>query len=205
MDLESITLYLAMKHLEALEIHAESNSGLGQGTVGYSTITRCLRKRSFPHSSESAEEEPGIRSCDPIDRAILQALNQQPFSSLRQLAKRTLIPAISIRYRLVDRMGYKIKHCKCVLHRLSAARKQTRVTVSRNLLDLLHSLQHQGWKYVGTLDEAWFCFSNQHKQIWLPEDEDPPRNARPMISSPKPMLTVVWNPHRFYVIKDLPR
>jgi hypothetical protein len=76
MDLESITLYLTMKHLGALEIHAEINNVLGQGTVGYSTRTRYLRKQSFPHSSDSAEEQPEIGSSDPIDRAILQALNE---------------------------------------------------------------------------------------------------------------------------------
>jgi hypothetical protein len=52
-------------------------------------------------------------------------------------------------------------------------------------LDLLYSLQQQDWKYIVTFDEAWFYFSNQHEQIWLAEDEYPPRNARPMISSPK--------------------
>jgi hypothetical protein len=109
MDLESITLYLAMKHLGALEIHAEINNVLGQGNVRYSTLTRHLRKRSFPHSSESAEEEPEIGSWGPIDHGILQALNEQPFSSLQQLGKTTLIPATTIRYHLVDRMGYKIK------------------------------------------------------------------------------------------------
>ena len=135
MDLESITLYLAMKRLGAHDIHAEINDVLGQGTVGYSTITRYLRKRSFPQSCESAEEKAEIGSCGSIDHAILQALNEQPFASLRQLAKRILIPTTTIRYHLVNRMGYKIKHCKWVTHRLSAAQKQTRVTISRSLLD----------------------------------------------------------------------
>jgi hypothetical protein len=43
MDLESITLDLAMKHLGALEIHAKINTVLGQDTVGSSTITRYLQ------------------------------------------------------------------------------------------------------------------------------------------------------------------
>jgi hypothetical protein len=42
MERESITLYLAMQHLRALEIHAEINNILGQSTLGYSTITRYL-------------------------------------------------------------------------------------------------------------------------------------------------------------------
>jgi hypothetical protein len=96
MDLESITLYLAMKGLGARVIHAEINDVLGQGPVGYSTITRYLRKRSFPQFCESAEEEAEIGSSDLIDHAILQALNEQPFASLRQLAKRILIPRTTI-------------------------------------------------------------------------------------------------------------
>jgi hypothetical protein len=87
MDLESITLYLARKHLGVLDIHTGINSVLGQGIVGYSTRSRYMRKRTFPHSSESAEEEAKIGSCDAIDRVIRQSVNEQPFSSLRQLAK----------------------------------------------------------------------------------------------------------------------
>jgi hypothetical protein len=45
------------------------------------------------------------------------------------------------------------------------------------------------------LDEAWLYFSTQHDQIWLPEDENTATNARPMISSPRTILPVVWNPH----------
>jgi hypothetical protein len=116
-----------------------------------------------------------------------------------------MIPATTIRYDLVDRMGQKIKDYKRVPHRLSAVHKQTRVTISRSLLDLLHSLQHEGWKYVVTVDESWFYFSNQHEQISLPKDEDPPTNAQPMISSPKTMLSVVCNPHGFHVIGVLPK
>jgi hypothetical protein len=77
--------------------------------------------------------------------------------------------------------------------------------ISRTLLELLHSRQHQGWRSIVTLDESWFYFSHQHGQIWLPDDEDPPTNARPVISRPKTMPAVVWNPHRFHVIKALPR
>jgi hypothetical protein len=71
---------------------------------------------------------------------------------------------------------------------------QTRVATSKRLLDLLGSVQHQGWKYLVTLDEAWFYFSNQHEQIEFPDQENPPTIQRQTISSPKTMLTVVWIP-----------
>jgi hypothetical protein len=72
-------------------------------------------------------------------------------------------------------------------------------------LDLLGSAQHQGWKYLVTLDEAWFYLSNQHEQIWPPDQEDPPTIQRQTISSPKTMLTVVWNQHGFHLVSLLPK
>jgi hypothetical protein len=112
MDLESITLYLATKHIGAVEIHSGINNILGEGTVGHPTITQYWRKQSSPDSSERANAEPEIGSSDLIESAKLQPRNEQPLPSLRQLAKRILIPMTTIRHDLVNKMGDKIKHCK---------------------------------------------------------------------------------------------
>jgi hypothetical protein len=97
-------------------------------------------------------------------------------------------------------MTYKLKHCKWIPYRLLEAQKQTGVATSKRLLDTLCSVQHQGWQYLVTLDEAWFYFSNQHEQIWLPDQEDPPTIQWQMITSPKTILTVLWNPHGFHLV-----
>jgi hypothetical protein len=123
MDLESITLYLNKEHLSAVAIHAEINSVLGEGTIGYSTATHCLRKQSLVNASHLTLEEPDLGAADTMDNAILQAFDEYPFASLRQIAKRTLIPMSTVRYRLVKKMTYKLKHCKWVLHRLSEVQK----------------------------------------------------------------------------------
>jgi hypothetical protein len=115
MDFESITLYLNKKHLSAVAIHAEINSVLGEGTIGYSTVSRYLRKQSFANASHLAPEEPDLGAADTIDNAILQALDKQAFASLRQIAKRTVIPMLTVRYCLVNKMTYKLKHCKSPL------------------------------------------------------------------------------------------
>jgi hypothetical protein len=72
-------------------------------------------------------------------------------------------------------------------------------------LDLLGSVQHHGGKYLVILDEAWIYFSNQHEQIWLPDQEDRPTIQRQTISSPKTMLTVMCNPHGFHLVSLLPK
>jgi hypothetical protein len=59
-----------------LAIHAEINSILGEGTIGYSTVTRYLRKQSFPNASHLAPEEPDLGAADTIDNVILQALDE---------------------------------------------------------------------------------------------------------------------------------
>jgi hypothetical protein len=76
MDLESITLYLNMKHLSAVTIHDEINSVLGEDTIGYSTVIRYLRKQSFVNASHLTPEEPDLEAADTIDNAILQALDE---------------------------------------------------------------------------------------------------------------------------------
>jgi histone-lysine N-methyltransferase SETMAR len=100
-------------------------------------------------------------------------------------------------------MTYKLKYCKWAPHRSSEAQKHTRVATSKRFLDLLGSFRHRDWKYLVTLDEAWFYFLNQHKQIWLPDQEDPPTIQRQTINSRKTMLTVVRNPHGFHLVSLL--
>jgi hypothetical protein len=73
MYLESITVYLNKKHLSVVAIHAEIKSVLGEGTIGYSTVTRYLRKQSFANASHLAPAEPDLGAADTIDNVILQA------------------------------------------------------------------------------------------------------------------------------------
>jgi hypothetical protein len=109
MDIESITLYLAKRHLGAVAVHAEINNVLGEGTAGYLTMTRYVRKRSFADSPQAHPEELETEESDPINSPILQALDEQPVASLRQLAKKISIPMTTVRYHLVNKMGYKLK------------------------------------------------------------------------------------------------
>jgi hypothetical protein len=76
MDRESITLYLNKKHFTAVAIHAEINSVFREGTIGYSTVTRYLRKQSFANASHLAPEESDLGAADTINNTILQALDE---------------------------------------------------------------------------------------------------------------------------------
>jgi hypothetical protein len=69
-------LYLNKKHLSAVAIHTEINSVLGEGTIGYSTISRYLPRQSFANASHLAPEETDLEAADTIDNAIMQALDE---------------------------------------------------------------------------------------------------------------------------------
>jgi hypothetical protein len=104
MEIESITLYLAKKHLETIPIHAEISNVLGEGTVGHSSVTRFLRKRRFAPTEEPETKEP-----EPIDNVILHTFDEQPFAPLWQFARRILIPMTTVPHHLVNTMRYKLK------------------------------------------------------------------------------------------------
>jgi hypothetical protein len=54
-----------------------------------------------------------------------------------------------------------------------------------------------------SLDESWFCLSTDYEFVWLPRDEKVPERERHTIQSKKFMLTIVWNPRGFHLIKVL--
>jgi hypothetical protein len=82
MDLESNVLYLNKIDLTTIEIHTEINHVLREGTIGYSTVMRYLRKLGFADSSTLHPEDREIQGPDAIDGAILLAFHKQPFASL---------------------------------------------------------------------------------------------------------------------------
>jgi hypothetical protein len=77
--------------------------------------------------------------------------------------------------------------------------------MNQNLLQVLRLAKRHAWKYIVTLDEAWFYFSNHFDRIWLPRDEVPPSFPKQTITCHTVMIIIVWNPCRFHVIQSLPK
>jgi hypothetical protein len=85
MDLKSIVLYLNQKGLSAKNIHLDIVYTLGLDAVDYSTVTLDLRdaRCAGPMDLQAApdhDHEP-----DDSDQAIVAALSEQPFASVREL------------------------------------------------------------------------------------------------------------------------
>jgi hypothetical protein len=86
MDQQSIILYLSRKGLSAVAIHDDLVSTLGAEAVSYPSVTRSLREAIFTPSNPPDPLPPPEHQLDDSDQAILLALADQPFASLRELS-----------------------------------------------------------------------------------------------------------------------
>lgn len=203
MDQRSIVLYLARKGLSAKAISDDLVATLGPDAKSYATVTRFLREAKFPSPNPLAtfsEETPGY---DDSSEAILLALSEQPFASIRQLSRLTHLPPTTVYRRLTQSLGFHVRHLRWIPHRLSHSQKSDRVELSRQLLSMLEIQQVRSWHDIVTLDESWFYLCTDHEMIWLQSDEKVPERERPTIQSKKLMLTIVWNPNGFHLINVL--
>jgi hypothetical protein len=89
-------------------------------------------------------------------------------------------------------------------HLLTAEQKQIRVKIATELLQVL-SVQSTGhWHDIVTLDELWIYLFSGHDLMWTAPGEIVVDKERHTVQSPKFMLTIVWNPIGFQVLKALP-
>jgi hypothetical protein len=84
MDQRSIALYLSMKELSVKAIHQEIVQTLGAEAVAYLTVTWYLRAAKLLAQSKEACDEAGVMRTDSVNAAILKALTDNPFTSVRQ-------------------------------------------------------------------------------------------------------------------------
>jgi hypothetical protein len=60
------------------------------------------------------------------------------------------------------------------------------------------------WHDLVTLDKSWFRLRSEHDLMWTAHGEILHDRERYIIQSPTFMVTIVWNPTGFYVVKAPP-
>jgi hypothetical protein len=90
---------------------------------------------------------------------------------------------------------------------LTAEQKQIRVQMAIELLQVLSMQSTRQWQChdIVTLDESWIYLFNEHVLMRTAPGEIVVDGERHTVQSPKFMLTVVWNPIGFHVLKALPK
>jgi hypothetical protein len=82
-----IVTYRSLKGMSAHEIHDDIVAVLGPDAVSYSSVTRHLRQERVPPSKPEPHPADVQRDLDDSDRAILAALEDSLFASVRQLSR----------------------------------------------------------------------------------------------------------------------
>jgi hypothetical protein len=94
MEQRLICLFLGRRELSARTIHNELTNALGADAIAYLTVTLYPWQGLIP--TILVEAWPGDSPNIIIDHAILKALENQPFSSVWELAKLTCIPTAPV-------------------------------------------------------------------------------------------------------------
>jgi hypothetical protein len=88
-----------------------------------------------PHQNPfKSQRKFTTRHLDDSDRAILAVLEEEPFSSVRELARATHLPPTPISRRLVNSHAFVLGYLRWVTHRLSDAHEPQHVELSSSLL-----------------------------------------------------------------------
>jgi hypothetical protein len=88
---------------------------------------------------------------------------------------------------------------------LTAEQKQIQVLMAIGLLQVLSVQSTRQWHDIVTLDESWIYLFNEYDLMWTAPREIVVDREWHTVQSPKFMLTVVWNPIGFHVLKTLPK
>jgi hypothetical protein len=81
-----IVAELSLKGMSAREIHDDIIAILGSDAVSSSSVTRYLCEARFPPSKPEPHPAEVQRDLDDSNQAILAALEDSPFASVRQLS-----------------------------------------------------------------------------------------------------------------------
>jgi hypothetical protein len=105
-----IVVYLSLKWMSAREIHDDIGAILGPDAMSYSSVTRYLREARFSPSKPEPDPADVQRNLDDSDQAILAALEDRPFASVRQLSRLTHLLSTTVYCHLTQSPGFVARH-----------------------------------------------------------------------------------------------
>jgi hypothetical protein len=137
MDQKTIVLSLRMKGMLPDAIHEDLVRTLGTDAVTYSMVIKYARSANFSPKKNRPSSEPPVVESIPVDEAILAALADYRFSSIRQLSRRNCLPRSTVHRHLTHSLRFTIRHLRWVPHFLTAEQKRIQVDMSRELSPVL--------------------------------------------------------------------
>jgi hypothetical protein len=151
-------------------IHDDLVATLGEEAIAYGTVTESFRKAQTGRDGAMPLSEEISPYIDDSDEAILSALEELLFLSVRQLSRATHLQATTVYRRLSEKLEFTARHLRWMPQILSDDGNATRIQGSKSLLTLLPAQDTRDWHDVVTLDESWFYYITDHELMWLPRE-----------------------------------
>jgi hypothetical protein len=189
MTQEDLVLQLHEEGTSAVAIYERLVEVFGPLAMAYSSVTRITRKASW---TDNFPARLGRPRNEEFDQLVLDALEEEPNLSVRQISDRTRIPPTTVFNILSKRLGFISRKCRFVPHALTEKLRADRLMKATELLPVLVRAKKTNWQFILTGDESWFFYYTPNRRIWLPPDAETPEVARQLINTPKIMVTVFW-------------
>jgi hypothetical protein len=110
MDQKPVVFYLRMKRMALDAIHDDLVGTLGKNTVAYSTVTRSARSAQSSGRKEATLPEAPYVERSSVDEAILIALCEFLFSSVRELSRRICLPRSTVHRHFMQSFRFTVRH-----------------------------------------------------------------------------------------------
>jgi hypothetical protein len=94
---------------QSKDVHTELVQVLGPDAITCSTVTKYMRNAVILQNELEAEDRAEDQRFAITDNAILEALEMMQFASIRQIAKMTFIPLITVFRHLTKSLHFVLK------------------------------------------------------------------------------------------------
>jgi hypothetical protein len=108
MEQQSIVMSLSLKGLSAVEIHNDLVARLKSEAKSDSTVPYYPHKPSFSSPKIPQPSESPAPILNDSDEAILLALSEEPFASVRQLARKAYLHPSTLYDHLTHKLGFTV-------------------------------------------------------------------------------------------------
>jgi hypothetical protein len=133
MDQKAIVLYLHLRGLSLDVIHEDLMCVLEENAVVYSRVTKYVGSEKFRPKNDGPPSQPMIVEPGPVDQAILTALAEYRFSSVREPSRLTCLPRSTVHRHPTDSLHFRIQYLPWIPHLLNPEQKRICVNLAGEL------------------------------------------------------------------------
>jgi hypothetical protein len=175
---------------DPVEIHSRLLGVFQEDVYMLSSLYEWIKAFETGSTSVLDKQLAGPPRLDRIDSKILLRFHENEFHSVRTLPQELAVCLSTVYDRLMNVLGFSLRHAWCILHLLTQELTAERVTTSTEMLRILQKQEPANFARIITGDESWFFLEYLRNRVWRPGEEKTPERVSQQIDTEKHMLTI---------------